>query len=131
MSAATSCVLLASVANSKIASAPQKTGGSIPGQLSFLGFTLEKNTLEDVQAKLGISRTFRCTDQANEICYMGRDGTRVAFESGFSGAWTELDGYKIISNEVKSQCYRQCSASASVDKDVHTAAGLRLGLTRD
>ena len=54
----------------------------------------------------------------------------MVFESGVSGGWTKLDGYKIISARLNPQCYRQCSAAAFANNSIRTSGGLRLGLTR-
>jgi hypothetical protein len=110
---------------------PQQT--IISSQSSLLGFSLEKDTLDDVRAKLGNSKIRKCSrveEASNEICYIGSDRTIAVFEAGFSGGWTKLDGYKIVSAQLNPLCYRLCSASNLVKNDLTTVAGVKLGLTR-
>ncbi len=104
-------------------------------QLNLLGFTIGKHTLADVQAKLGPSTPKKCSgneEAPREICYTSNslDHTKVIFRAGFSGGWTELDGYKIISGNLTPQCFRQCSSTVSLPRIIKTDSGLRLGLTR-
>lgn len=103
--------------------------------LTMMGFTLEKSTLEDVQAVLGKSAATKCPPEESgsmDICYVaaGRDKIRVVFEAGFSGSWKELDGFKVIAGSLDLPCYRQCPIADQVSSDVQTAGGLKLGLTR-
>jgi hypothetical protein len=118
-------------------SAQSQPAPKIGGHLEMLGFTLGKSTLADVQAKLGKSTVRRCSreeEASKEICYMaaGKDQTRVVFESGFSGGWKELDGYKVIAGSLQpGPCYRQCPRASQVTSDVQTHGGLKLGLTRE
>lgn len=101
---------------------------------SFLGFTLGKSTLADVQTKLGHSEILKCSQEeeaGEEVCYVspGDDQTKVVFESGFSGGWTELDGFKLISGKLKPRCYRECTRTPLVHGNLCTVGGLKLGLT--
>lgn len=41
-----------------------------------------------------------------------------------------LDGFKVFSGALDTNCHFQCVTSATLDRDVQTAGGLRLGLTR-
>jgi len=104
-------------------------------QLNLLDFTLGKSTLDDVRARLGDSKTRKCSreeEASNEICYVsaGPDRTKVVFMAGFSGGWTQLDGYKIVSSELHPECYRLCSPGTFATNEIRTPSGLRLGLTR-
>jgi hypothetical protein len=102
--------------------------------LRILGFTLGKDTLADVEAKLGKSTARRCSSEeeaSKELCYLTRKGqTRVVFESGSSGGWKVLDGYKVIAGNLHRSCYSQCPRASQVNNGVQTGGGLRLGLTR-
>jgi hypothetical protein len=107
----------------------------ISSHLTLMGFQLGKTTLADVQARLGDSKIRRCSreeEASEEICYVSANGdhTRVIFEAGFSGGWTELAGYKIISGRSNPPCYRRCTPTALVSGEVHSDGGLRIGLTR-
>src|SRR4051794_37274042 len=86
---------------------------NVKSQLTVMGFTLGKSTLADVQARLGRSAPRKCSreeEASKEVCYVssGKDHTKVIFEAGFSGGWTELDGYKVIAAGVERRCYREC-----------------------
>src|SRR5437762_2646640 len=93
--------------NTGSVSAESQAAPKIAKHLEILGFTLGKNTLADVQAKLGKSVARRCSreeEASKEVCYVaaGKHQTRVVFESGFSGGWKELDGYKVIAGSLHS-----------------------------
>lgn len=103
--------------------------------LGVLGFTLGKSTLADVRAKLGRAAVRKCSNEeeaSSEICYTSSasDGTTIVFESGASGGWESLDGYRIISGGLHRPCYRGCSPTRFVNEALETSGGLRLGLGR-
>jgi hypothetical protein len=103
--------------------------------LTILGFTLGKNTIADVQAKLGASTIGQCSNDegANKvICYVSPDSdkTTIFFEAGVSGGWSQLGGFRIISGARSPNCRLACTASKAVGRDVQTRGGLKLGLTR-
>jgi hypothetical protein len=109
---------------------------TVTSHLRMMGFLLGKNTLADVQAKLGKSAAIKCSHQeeaSKEVCYVSaaKDQTKVVFEAGFSGGWKELDGYKVIAGGLERRCYRQCPRTAQVTSDLQTEGGLKLGLTRE
>ena len=117
-------------------SASSQSPPKMAGNLELLGLTLGSNTLADAQAKFGKSPTRRCSreeEAADELCYesAGKDHTKVVFEAGFSGGWTQLDGFKVIAGDLEPRCYRQCPTAGQISAEVRTAAGLRLGMTRD
>lgn len=102
--------------------------------LTLMGFTLEKNTLSDVQNKLGISTAGACSEdvEASKMtCYVsaGPDRTEILFESGFAGGWSRLDGFKVVSGNFSSKCHLQCKVTDAVGKGVQTSGGLKLGMT--
>jgi hypothetical protein len=105
--------------------------------LSLLGFTLERNTLADVQHKLGAAKEGACSEEAEAsktICYAssGTDGIGVFFESGSSGAWTKLDGFRVVSGGTRIVCHLQCRRPATAfGKNIQTGGGLKLGLNRE
>ena len=103
--------------------------------MQLLGFSLGKDSLDDVRRALGPSETKRCSQEESspvEICYRcpGPDEATVVFSSGFSGAWRVLDGFKIIAPEEASSCHRSCPVVGIPAAGIETMAGLRLGLTR-
>lgn len=127
------CLIFLSVG---VASASSQPPPKMTGNIELLGLTLGKNTLADVQAKFGASPTRRCSreeEAADELCYesAGKDRTKVVFEAGFSGGWTQLDGFKVIAGDLEPRCYRQCPKAGQISAEVRTAAGLRLGMTRE
>jgi hypothetical protein len=96
-----------------------------------MGFTLEKNTLSDVQNKLGISTAGACSEdvEASKMtCYVsaGPDITENRLESGRAGG---LDGFKVVSGNFSSKCHLQCKVTDAVGKGVQTSGGLKLGMT--
>jgi len=102
-----------------------------------MGFTLEENTLSDVEKKLGRSTPGACskeTDASKMLCYIseaeGAGGTRVIFESGPSGGWSTLDGFKVASGKMAESCSLQCKKTSAVASDTKTNGGLKLGLTK-
>jgi hypothetical protein len=108
---------------------------AISPNLTLMGFTLEQSTLADVENKLGASSPGSCakgTEAGKIICYVStRDnGTRIYFESGFSGAWTRLDGFTVVLGDAARTCRLQCRATAAFGNAVQTSGGLKLGLTQ-
>jgi hypothetical protein len=107
----------------------------VSSHLVLMGLKLGRNTLVDVQRKLGKSPVGHCSQEegaSNEICYAssGPDKTKVFFESGFSGGWSHLDAFKVVSGSHDPGCSLQCQASSGITSDVHTDGGLKLGLTQ-
>jgi len=104
-------------------------------QMSLMGFSLERSTLTDVQGKLGATTPGSCSaeeEASKVICYVssGPDKTRVVFESGFSGGWSVLDGFRVVSGSLTPNCRLQCLRTSAFDNGIKTSGGLRLGLTR-
>jgi hypothetical protein len=105
-----------------------------PVDLSLLGFKLEKSTLADVEDKLGPSTEGSCSKEVEAskvVCYVSKDPSkvRVFFESGPSGGWSRLDGFKVVSESVPS-CDLKCDSTNAFGADIRTNNGLRLGLTK-
>ena len=102
--------------------------------LTIVGFKLGKNTLADVQARLGKASIRQCSrdeEASKELCYSGKDGTRIAFKAGFSGGWSELDAYRVIARDAGSSCYSTCARTDQmIAANVETSGGLRLGISR-
>lgn len=104
--------------------------------LSLLGFNLEKSTLADVGKELGASNPGGCSSEVEAekiVCYVsdGPNKTRVLFQSGFSGGWSILDGFKVTSLGLPAACHLRCKVTDKVVRDVRTPGGLRLGLARE
>lgn len=104
--------------------------------LGLLGFTLEKNTLDDVKHRLGTTREGSCSEDAEAsktVCYISDDSNkiRVLFESGSSGGWSRLDGFRVISGNLPVKCQLQCKVTTAFGKSIQTSGGLRFGLSRD
>jgi len=106
-----------------------------PSHLKLLSFTLEESTLADVESRLGSSSPGACSQEADAskmICYVsgGANKTSVTFESGPSGGWSVLDGFKVASSKIGSPCKLQCSRTDAIGSEIQTGGGLRLGLTK-
>jgi hypothetical protein len=100
-----------------------------------MGFTLEKSTLDDVERKLGAAVPGACSKEADAskmICYVPEHArsTKVIFESGPSGGWSFLDGFKVVFGEISSTCSFKCKITNALASNVQTNGGLRLGLTK-
>src|SRR5690349_10715713 len=96
--------------------------------LKLAGFTLEVSTLADVEKKLGPSTPGGCSKEADAskmICYVsdGAEKTRVIFESGPSGGWSILDGFKVIAGKIASTCSLQCKTATALGSDAQTNGG--------
>lgn len=103
--------------------------------LNLLGFTLERNTLADVESKLGPSTPGACSPEVEAskmICYVSASPSkiRIFFESGFSGGWSRLDGFRVVSESWTPACGLQCKSTNAFSGDVQTSGGLKLGLTK-
>lgn len=102
--------------------------------LTILDFTLGRTTLTGIQSKLGAGKIVRCSreeEAAKEVCYFSANGrTKVIFQTGFSGGWTKIDGFKVVSIRIFEPCYRDCVRSLLPENSIRTNGGLKLGLTR-
>lgn len=102
--------------------------------LTVLGITIGKQTLGDVQRKLGPAVVLKRREQAaKRICYVSSrngDGTIVVFEAGAIGAWEEITAVTIFSRIAKFDERAKCTPSDAISKDTRTNDGLGLGLDR-
>jgi hypothetical protein len=125
--------LLAGVA---VARGQRSSKPGVSTQSSLLGFTLEKSTFGDVQAKLGAAKIGQCSHEAEPISYLGYvslspDKTEVLFESNRSGPPFDVSGFRVVArNRSTSPCQIQYKPSASFDSDVQAGGGLKLGLAK-
>lgn len=131
----TSAALAVTIAAAGTRQSQSSPPRNLAGQLNLMGFTLGKSKLADVESKLGEAAPRRSSNAqyaSNQICYVSSIGdTTVTFESGPSGGWTYLDGFAVMAgNRAVQPRRRSCTRTAEVTNDVHTEAGLRLGLTR-
>jgi hypothetical protein len=114
----------------------EQSKGNPLQHLSLMGFRLGKNTIADVQAKLGNGSVGRCPDEEggnNDVCYVsvGPDRTAVVFESSdFEGSTPFVDGFKVIAGSRSLNCKLQCLTSKAFGSNVATDGGLKLGLGR-
>jgi hypothetical protein len=103
--------------------------------LSVFGLTLGKNTLADVRAQLGDAPVIDYGEtglSVKQVCYITRNGdhTRLVFESGAGGGWTQITGFRLIAERGKSAKSDQCRADRRIGHELRTAGGLGLGLSR-
>ena len=127
--------LILSLATLTTSSVQRSSRPNASSHLTLMGFTLEKNTLTDVQNKLGTSNTGGCSEDVEAskmICYVseGPGKTRVFFESGSAGGWSRLDGFKVVSGDFALTCRLTCKATTTFAGDVQTDGGLKLGLNQ-
>jgi hypothetical protein len=132
----TAAGLVLLLAGFTLISGQEASKSKVSQNLSLLGFTLEKNTLADVQHRLGTTRPGSCSEDveaSKTVCYVAdhSNDVRVLFESGSSGGWSRLDGFRVVSGDLPVDCHLQCKATTVFGKDIQTSGGLRLGLTRE
>jgi len=100
---------------------------------TILGFTIGRASLEDVQAKLGKTETYRVSrDEESDvaICYVSpADGTVFAIYSGAMGGWKDITWFALWSREAAFPNVSRCAKSTEISRHVGTLSGLRLGLT--
>jgi hypothetical protein len=115
--------------------AQQATKPDVSANLTLMDFTLGKNTLADVQSKLGPSTAGACSHEVEAskmICYIsqGPNKAKIFFESGFAGGWSRLDGFKVVSGNLGSTCRLQCATMIAAEDSVQTGGGLKLGMSK-
>ena len=102
---------------------------------TILGLAIGHASLKDVQAKLGsanIERVSREEESDTAMCYVSPvDGTVLVFYSGSMGGWKDITWFAIWSREASYPHPSQCASSTLVSRNVATASGLRLGLSKN
>lgn len=103
------------------------------GDATILGFTIGRASLDDVQAKLGKTETYRVSREEESdvaICYVSpADGTVFAVYSGAMGGWKDITWFALWSPEAAFPRASRCAKSAEISRHLATLTGLRLGLT--
>lgn len=107
---------------------------NVTSQRSLLDFTLQNNTLADVQDRLGTANIGQCSQEVEPVAYIcytsKRDETNILFQSdGFSSP-RKLSGFTVAAANGSVPCRLRCIRSAAFGSDVQTHGGLRLGLTK-
>ena len=129
-------VLALLLAGVSVARGQRSSKPYVSSQSSLLGFTLEKSTFADVQAKLGAAKIGQCSHEVEPISYIGyvsltSDKAKVLFESNRFDPPFELSGFRVVAgNRSTAPCQIQFKPSAVFDSDVQTGGGLKLGLTK-
>jgi len=94
--------------------------------------------LADVQKKLGVSDTRRCSNAEGspvELCYSLKSSpVRVVFLSvdapdALSEKW--LVGYKVFGDDESPGCYRQCPLATISPDDLQAGNIISIGMSRD
>jgi hypothetical protein len=111
------------------------SGPSWSTQLKVLDIVVGKTTFADVQAKFGEAVIARCSggEEANkQMCYSstGAQHIKLILESGFSGGWSEIDGFKVVSGQLEDRCSLTCTETRMVPDDLRTDGSLRLGMSK-
>ncbi len=108
-----------------LARRPEKIDDS---HFTIMGFAIEKNKLEDIQAKMGMSHVFSRTEQGPDyICYISKSDKTVLI-LGFSLDY--LSEFMLLSAEAEFKDCAQCSETALISKDLHTESGIQLGMSK-
>lgn len=103
------------------------------GDATILGYTIGRASLDDVQAKLGKTETYRVSREEGSdvaICYVSpADGTVFAVYSGAMGGWKDITWFALWSLEAAFPNTSRCAKSVEISRHLVTLTGLRLGLT--
>ena len=102
---------------------------------SILGLAIGRSSLQDVQAKLGSSKTTRVSrDEESDVsvCYVSpTDGTVIVFYSGAMGGWKDITWFALWSREAAFPHSSKCTPSKLVSRSLSTESGLQLGLSSE
>jgi len=100
--------------------------------MTIFDFTIGKNSLRDVQKKLGPAEVWRRREQAPiSICYISvkeNDGTVVVFHAWKIDSW--ITAMSIMSDKDHFKERNQCTKSLLVSKAISTEGGIKLGLSK-
>lgn len=99
---------------------------------SILDFAIGRNTLWEVQNKLGAVAAFKFKSYAPQrICYRSsHDTSALVFEAGPSGDWEVLTAFIVVADVATLPYAKSCAASDAIDAKLQTPGGLKLGLTK-
>jgi hypothetical protein len=97
--------------------------------LTILGLTVMKNSLANLQAKLGKAVVIPGTEAMypDTTCYISdnpADGTVLIFEV----LGNKITGFKLLSNGQDVSNKEQCTKTSEISKKVSTVTGLKLGM---
>ena len=100
-----------------------------PSHRTILSLVIGDSASHDIYSKMGPAIPFRdnANPSATQLCYVsGRDDTLVVFYSEFS----RCSRVRLLSQKKRFQKWHFCAASPLVSKDVATASGIRLGMSK-
>ena len=101
-----------------------------PSHRTILSLVIGDSASHDIYSKMGPAIPFRdnANPSATQLCYVsGRDDTLVVFYSEFS----RCSRVRLLSQKKRFQKWHFCAASPLVSKDVATASGIRLGMSKE
>ncbi len=101
-----------------------------PSHRTILRLIIGDSASYAIYSKMGPGIPIRdhSNPSATQLCYVsGRDDTLVVFYSEFS----RCARVRLLSQKKRFQKWHFCSASPLVSKDVATASGIRLGMSKD
>ena len=96
---------------------------------TILSLVIGDSVSRDIYSKMGPGIPIRdnSNPSATQLCYVsGRDDTLVIFYSEFS----RCSRVRLLSQKKRFQKWHFCSESPLVSKDVATASGIRLGMSK-
>ncbi len=102
--------------------------------ITLLSLRLDRDTIQDVEGKLGQTAHIGENHHGFDLCYRSMakgDDTVITFGTGIMGDDKFLLSFQIISEGIKFKHREHCRKSPLVTKEIATEAGLRLGLTPD
>ena len=100
-----------------------------PSHRTILRLVIGDSASHDIYSKMGPAIPIRdkSNPSATQLCYVsGGDDTLVVFFSEFS----RCSRVRLLSQKKRFQKWHFCSASPLVSKDVTTASGIRLGMSK-
>jgi len=100
-----------------------------PSHRTVLRLVIGDSTSQDIYSKMGPSIPIRDNFEPSvtQLCYVSdRDDTLIIFYSEFS----RCSRVRLLSQKKRFQKWHFCSASPLVSKDVATASGVRLGISK-
>jgi hypothetical protein len=101
----------------------------------ILGLTMLKSTFSDAGSLLGEAEKYHASQDEEapiQVCYRSRvngDATTLILESGFTGGWVDLSGYKLMN--FKPDKKHSCTVSNLIDHNLKVLDGnIWLGMTK-
>jgi hypothetical protein len=99
--------------------------------ITILGLTIGRDSLKEVQAKLGPTKILPRNESSPEtVCYVSpTDGTVLSFGAGAMGGFVGVTEFALWSREAKFPNVAACLPSKLISRELSTPSGIKLGLS--